>query len=186
MLKTALIADPEMYAALLNPEKYLDNPGELLPWIWRCIEIKSAVTSRDPLEKGERKILNFGHTAGHAFESLSLRRNAPVDHGIAVAHGLLWEIILSATSLKDERGAALPSATLYPFVDMLRNFYPRLAVECSDIEDLLSLMRHDKKNLDSDRINFTLLDDVGRPRWDLYPFEQDIRAAFDIYMDLLG
>ena len=63
----------------------------------RCVEIKEEIVEQDPLEKGLRKVLNFGHTAGHAFESLSFTRNAPLAHGEAVAHGILVELILSHT-----------------------------------------------------------------------------------------
>ncbi|MDE6022495.1 MAG: iron-containing alcohol dehydrogenase, partial [Muribaculaceae bacterium] len=186
MLKTALIADPEMYEALLDVDKYLEDRRLLLPWIMRCIEIKTGVTTRDPKEKGERKILNFGHTAGHAFESFALMRGKPVAHGIAVAHGILWEMVLSATSCKDERKSQLSSSLLYPYADMLKSHYPRLGVKCSDIEELITLMRHDKKNASADKINFTLLDAVGQPTWDMTPSEEDIRSAYEIYGDLIG
>lgn len=187
MLKTALIADPEMYAALLDAGKYLDNPRLLLPWIWRCIEIKTGVTERDPKEKGERKILNFGHTAGHAFESKALQDDSPVGHGIAIAHGLLWELILSAIACKDQRGGkTLDSKLLYPYAGMLKEFYPSLGTKCTDIDRLIELMRHDKKNASQSSINFTLISAPGNPQWDLYPTEEEIRSAFEIYGDLTG
>ena len=187
MLKTALIADPEMYEALLDVDRYLADRRQLLPWIMRCIEIKTGITTRDPKEKGERKILNFGHTAGHAFESMALIDGKPVPHGVAVAHGLLWELILSATA---EAGGArtqkLPTSSLYPYAEMLRTYYPPLGVKCSDIDRLIGLMRHDKKNASQDQINFTLLESEGHPVWDLYPTEKEITAAYEIYGDLTG
>lgn len=187
MLKTALIADPEMYAALLDADKYLDNPRLLLPWIMRCIEIKNGVTLRDPREKGERKILNFGHTAGHALESMALQEGRPVGHGIAVAHGLLWELVVSATACRDERGGKLlDSGFLYPYAQMLKTHYPPLGVKCTDIDRLISLMRHDKKNSSQQLINFTLISEPGSPVWDMFPSEEDIRAAYEIYGDLTG
>lgn len=186
MLKTALIADPKMYTSLLNVKKYLDDRRLLLPWIMRCIEIKTGVTTRDPKEKGERKILNFGHTAGHALESFALMRGKPIAHGIAIAHGLLWELVLSATACKDGRNAHLPSSHLYPYAEMLKTFYPRLGVKCTDIDELITLMRHDKKNSSADSINFTLLNAIGLPTWDLNPTEEEIRTAYDIYRDLIG
>ncbi len=186
MLKTALIADPEMYDALLDIDKYLDDRRLLLPWILRCIEIKTGVTTRDPKEKGERKILNFGHTAGHAIESFALMKGKPLAHGIAVAHGLLWEMVLSATSEGDDRKGMLPSSKLYPFATMLKEHYPAAGVHCTDIDTLISLMRHDKKNTSPDRINFTLLNEIGMPEWDICPTEEEIRSAFEIYGNLTG
>ena len=186
MLKTALIADPEMYEALLDIDKYLNDRRLLLPWILRCIEIKTGVTTRDPKEKGERKILNFGHTAGHAIESFALMNGAPLAHGIAVAHGLLWEMVLSATSEINGRKGMFPSAKLYPFATMLKEYYPAAGVKCSDIDTLISLMRHDKKNSSPDSINFTLLNEVGDPQWDMCPTEDEIRSAFELYGTLTG
>ncbi len=186
MLKTALIADPEMYDALLDIDKYLDDRRLLLPWILRCIEIKTGVTTRDPKEKGERKILNFGHTAGHAIESFALMKGKPLAHGIAVAHGLLWEMVLSATSDGDARKGMLPSSKLYPFATMQKEHYPAAGVHCTDIDTLISLMRHDKKNTSPDRINFTLLNEIGMPEWDICPTEEEIRSAFEIYGNLTG
>ncbi len=185
MLKTALIADPKMYEALLDIERYLDEPRLLLPWIMRCIEIKTGVTTRDPKEKGERKILNFGHTAGHAIESLALINGRPIAHGIAVAHGLLWEMVLSSTS-KGGRKELLPSSRLYPYAAMLKESFPSAGVKCTDIDTLISLMRHDKKNLSPDSINFTLLNEIGNPIWDMCPTEEEIRSAFEIYGNLSG
>ena len=185
MLKTALIADPEMYEALLDADRYLEEPRLLLPWIMRCIEIKTEVTTRDPKEKGERKILNFGHTAGHAMESHALINGRPIAHGIAVAHGLLWEMIISSIA-KEGREASLPSSRLYPYAAMLKQYFPAAGVKCSDIDSLMELMRHDKKNASPDRINFTLLRETGHPEWDMCPSEEDIRAAFEIYGDRTG
>ena len=186
MLKTALIADPVMYDALLDIDLYLENPHLLLPWIMRCIEIKTEVTTRDPKEKGERKILNFGHTAGHALESYALQKGRPMPHGIAVAHGILWELVISATACCDSRETLLTSKILYPYAEMLKNSYPQVGVVCTDIDSLIELMRHDKKNASPDKINFTLLDEIGKPRWDMYPTEDEIRSAFEIYGQLSG
>ena len=184
MLKTALIADPEMYKALLDIDRYLNDRRLLLPWILRCIEIKTGVTTRDPKEKGERKILNFGHTAGHAIESFALMQGKPLAHGIAIAHGLLWEMILSVISEAKGRKGSLPSIDLYPYATMLKEHYPAPGVKCTDIDTLISLMRHDKKNSSPDHINFTLLNGIGSPQWDICPKEEEIRSAFEIYGNL--
>jgi len=59
------------------------------------VEIKSWFVSNDPTEKGIRKALNFGHTVGHAFESFAMQKNRPVQHGFAVAYGMIAELFLS-------------------------------------------------------------------------------------------
>ncbi len=183
MLKTALIADAEMYSALLDVDRYLTDRKLIMPWVKRCIEIKNGVTGRDPEEKGERKILNFGHTAGHAFESFALQKGEPVAHGVAIAHGMLWEMILSASALGTKRRSLLPTDALHTYAVMLKEYYPKLKVGCPDIDGLMTLMHHDKKNIDR-RINFTLLNAIGVPVWDQYPDEEEIRSAYEIYGDL--
>jgi len=59
------------------------------------IEIKKQVVESDPYEKGLRKILNFGHTIGHAVESFYLETNTPLLHGEAIAIGMICEAWLS-------------------------------------------------------------------------------------------
>ncbi len=113
-------------------------------------------------------------------------KGKPWGHGIAVAHGLLWEMVLSATSEGDDRKGMLPSSKLYPFATMLKEHYPAAGVHCTDIDTLISLMRHDKKNTSPDRINFTLLNEIGMPEWDMCPTEEEIRSAFEIYGNLTG
>ncbi|MDE5881255.1 MAG: HAD-IA family hydrolase, partial [Muribaculaceae bacterium] len=72
MIKTGLIADAKLYNELLNVEEVIADTMRLEKAMKRCVEIKEDVVANDPTEKGLRKILNFGHTAGHAFESLAI------------------------------------------------------------------------------------------------------------------
>ena len=95
MLKTGLIADEGLYRSLLDVDAVIADGTRLEGAMKRCVEIKEDVVRQDPTEKGLRKILNFGHTAGHAFESLAIERHKPLAHGEAVAHGMLVELILS-------------------------------------------------------------------------------------------
>ena len=98
---------------------------------------------------------------------------------------MLWEMILSATVADSGLTTLLPSAALHTYAAMLRRHFPRLAVGCPDIDALIGLMHHDKKNSDG-RINFTLLEAVGTPRWDMYPSEDEIRSAYEIYGELMS
>lgn len=183
MLKTGLIASPTLYRTLLShglQEGFSGDLAWLEPLAAQCIDIKKEVTLKDPKEAGLRKILNFGHTAGHAFESLLLGRKRPVPHGIAVAHGILVELILSHT----EKG--LPSALLYPFAELLRNEFGALDSACRDTPELLALMGRDKKNTVAGHPDFTLLTDIGAPVTDCTPAPAAITNALDIYRDLIG
>ena len=134
----------------------------------------------DPTEKGLRKSLNLGHTAGHAFESLALERQSPIPHGYAVAYGLITELVLSHMKLQ------FPSAHLHRLAAYIKNVYGAFDFTCDDYPRLISLMRHDKKNLSASEINFTLLREVGDVQIDCVIAEEDIKAALDITRDLLG
>lgn len=181
MLKTGLIADAELYAMLLDPEIILADNSRLEEAMRRCVEIKEDVVRQDPTEKGLRKILNFGHTAGHAFESLSFKRMTPVAHGEAVAHGILVELILSHMLM------GMDSKEIDRYASgVLKREYPRLAVKCSDIPVLFDLMEHDKKNATAGRPNFTLLTAPGNPVIDCIPEKKDIESALEIYIDIMG
>lgn len=180
MIKTGLIADAALYRSLLDVDKVLADQHLLEKAMKRCVEIKEQVVSQDPTEKGLRKILNFGHTAGHAFESLAIERHIPLAHGEAVAHGMLVELILSHM-LK-----GLDSSEVYRYAnEILKPVYPKSNIKCEDIPLLIRLMAHDKKNATTGKPNFTLLLEPGVPEIDCLPELKEIEAALDIYRDLI-
>ena len=177
MIKTGLIADADLYRKLLDVEKVTEDYGLLEDLMRRCVEIKEDVVRQDPHEKGLRKILNFGHTAGHAFESLSFQRGVPLAHGEAVAHGMLVELILSHM-LKGYDGNEL-----HRYARLLKEEYPLARVKCSDIPALMELMSHDKKNAVAGRPNFTLLVEPGVPEIDCILDNKDVESALEIYLN---
>lgn len=180
MLKTGFIADAALYKSLIDIDAVLADHNALEGAINRCIEIKEEVVRLDPTEKGLRKILNFGHTAGHAFESRAFELGRPVPHGFAVAHGMLVELLLSHM-LK-----GLDSDTVHLYAsEVLKKHYPRLNMGCRDIDALMGLMARDKKNASAGHPNFTLLESVGQPVIDCIPGPKDIEAALEIYCDMV-
>ncbi len=143
-----------------------------------AVKEKARIVKEDPREAGLRKILNFGHTCGHAFETLLLRRNTPVPHGTAVAHGMLVALILSHLRLRTD------SMLIHQYRNkILSNLFPPLPINCDDTDDLLNLMAHDKKNTGG-KITFILLSAIGSPVIDSNVPAADIRSALDIYLDL--
>lgn len=180
MIKTGLIADAALYQSLIDVDNVLADHHRLEKAMKRCVEIKEQVVSQDPTEKGLRKILNFGHTAGHAFESLAIERHIPLAHGEAVAHGMLVELILSHM-LK-----GMDSSEVYRYAnEILKPVYPKSNIKCEDIPLLIKLMAHDKKNATAGKPNFTLLLEPGVPEIDCLPELKEIEAALDIYLDLV-
>jgi 3-dehydroquinate synthase len=68
---------------------------ELIDLILHSINVKADIVTEDPQEKGIRKVLNFGHTLGHAFETISLNSTTPILHGEAISLGIICEAYLS-------------------------------------------------------------------------------------------
>ena len=136
--------------------------------------------SRDPNEKGLRKALNYGHTFGHAFESFSLKHHAegeaPILHGYAVAYGLICELFLSVVK------TGFPSEQMRQTVRFIRDNYGSFNISCDDYDELIALMRHDKKNM-SGVINFTLLDAIGDVLINQTATDEEIREALDFFRE---
>lgn len=181
MIKHGLLSSPEDYAELLAYDILDADLDLLLPLLEKSVRVKERIVEEDPREKGIRRALNLGHTAGHAFESLAIRKGAPIPHGHAVAFGMLVEMILSHSA------ASFPSVELYRYANYLKEQgYGTPAVSCDDYDALIAYMRHDKKNDTPDVINFTMLSAPGRVLIDQTASEDQIRSALDIFRDLLG
>jgi len=161
MLKTGLIESPTLWHDLLNYDLEAMPLEELTPLIRRCVELKEAIVAADPKEEGLRKVLNFGHTFGHALEELSHAQAhpdvEPLDHGYAVLYGMIAELYLSVTKLGCER------EVLQQLSQIMIHTYGKPACKCSDRERLIALMKQDKKNERAAEINVTLLRAVGSP-----------------------
>lgn len=154
MLKHGLIADEKYYYNLLAFDTYTPDFNLLHKLICESILIKNKIVEADPQEKGLRKALNFGHTFGHAFETLAMRHSTPILHGHAVAYGMMCELIMS----RDKLG--LDTQFVEQACVDLSLLYGPLSVDESNIDELIELMRHDKKN-DNRGINFTLIPTPG-------------------------
>ena len=139
MLKHGLLDGEAVYNKLLDYD--FDNVAGngLLRLVEESVNVKRRIVEQDPFEQGLRRALNLGHTAGHAFESLALKRNSPVPHGYAVAWGMVVEAVLSHT----EKG--FPSAELYRLADYVCRHYGAFHITCDDYPELIEFMRHDKK-----------------------------------------
>lgn len=152
MLKHGLI-DSEPHWAMLKQVMPFDNINDL---IRDSIEIKSGVVSQDPTEKNLRKVLNFGHTLGHAIESHFLEKDKyhPLLHGEAIVAGMIMESYLSHKLL------GLGTNQLEDIKKTFQKRYKKIEFTESDIEDILSLLIFDKKNTHGN-INFVLLQRIG-------------------------
>lgn len=128
------------------------------PWsdlVSRSIEIKKEVVKADPFESGLRKILNFGHTLGHAVESYFLEKgDQRLLHGEAIAVGMICEAYLS------HKLTGLSSDSLDEIVAFLKRIYSPVAIDQSLFEEIIGLTLQDKKN-ERGSIQFSLLKEIG-------------------------
>ena len=153
MIKYGFITD----ANLLNV-----NLETYQQYIARTGEIKREIVAKDPTEKGLRKILNFGHTIGHATESHSMTTDCPLLHGEAVALGMVAALWLSV------KQCGLDEKVLHDYEKQL----PMLLSEAelnlteADVESVLDYLVLDKKNK-GEKPQFVLLEAVGKPVWDV-------------------
>lgn len=176
MLKHGLLASPQMLAELLRFDVGVPQPSVLEQMVKDSVGVKQRVVLEDPTEQGMRKALNLGHTVGHAFESLALRRGRPVLHGYAVAWGLIAELYLS--TLK----TGFPVDILRQVTTFVNENYGHFDITCNDYPYLLELMAHDKKNT-AGVINFSLLSDVGQLRLNQTASQKEIEEALDFFRD---
>ena len=176
MLKHGLISDVDTWRELVTFDLFRPDFRQLQGMVARSVAVKERIVAADPFERGLRKALNFGHTAGHAFEELALRRCQPVLHGHAVACGMVCELYMSCVK------TGFPIGLMRQTVAFIRDNYGRLNVDCDDYPELYELMKHDKKNV-SDVINFTLLAGIGDIRTDQTATRKEIYDAFDFYRE---
>lgn len=161
IVKHGLIADKNYWkdiktlsSSLLNQKKGT-NGDSWEEFIFKSIQIKNEIVLKDPYENGLRKALNFGHTIGHAVESLSLKKDRkPLLHGEAIAIGMICESYLS------RKYCGLPSKEMEDIHSFIRSIFDPKPVKHS-FQSLVSIMKQDKKNRDAE-INFTLLNSIGK------------------------
>ena len=168
MLKYGLIKDVALFDVLKGFKK--ESDFHRVDIIEKCIRIKVAITDEDPYEKGDRKLLNFGHTIGHAVEGCFLAIS-PVDHGHAVGLGMCAEAYISM------RRGLLNKEDFQTIQALLGKIYPCLDFSDKDIENMITLMYNDKKN-ESGKIFSVLLEGIGSATYHNELSEQEIRDSF--------
>lgn len=179
MLKHGLISDRDHWARLMNFD--LQNPDLkiLQELVRRSVEVKENIVLQDPHEHGIRKALNFGHTLGHAFESLALEQNHPVLHGYAVAWGMVGELYLSC------KRQGFPHDVMFQTVQFIKEHYGVFAFDCKRYERIYELMTHDKKNAGGS-INTTLLGGIGDIKINQTTGKDEVFEMLDFYRETMG
>ncbi|CAE7439769.1 aroB [Symbiodinium microadriaticum] len=152
------------------------NGQDWLEIIQRSVEIKQEIVEQDPLESGLRKILNFGHTLGHAVETWHLSEGHPILHGEAIAIGMIMEAYLS-------RKLELISESQFTMImDTCLKFFGHIS-SVPRSEQLIPLLMQDKKN-SAGKINYSLIDNIGHCKYDVTVSISLMTEAIDHYRKL--
>ncbi|HLP11267.1 MAG TPA: 3-dehydroquinate synthase [Flavobacteriales bacterium] len=173
MIKHAILESAEAWNELTNAT--ITNKAAIQQLLYRSVQFKSKIVTADANEKGLRKILNFGHTVGHAIETFFLETDKPhLKHGEAIVAGMIVELFISETKL------GFNPETTQKIIGFLNEFYSKVKLEKGDFIRLIEIMKTDKKNRGSE-YNFTLMRDIGNPEFDQPVLPQDIDVALNRY-----
>lgn len=171
VIKHALISDQDLWQEISTKTLVQQNWDKLLH---HSAEFKYSIIEQDPKEKGIRKILNAGHTIGHAIESYLLADHRKVMHGEAVAAGLVAEAYLAQQrnllSIDD-----LEAIRIY-----ISAVYGKLNFSESEIEAIANLTLQDKKNKGNE-ILCVLLKKIGTAGWDYAISLEEVKRALTFY-----
>lgn len=172
ILKHGLIWDRNYWEKIRNT--YIQS-ADWNPIIKKSVTIKHAVVTADPQERGLRKILNFGHSLGHAIETHFLETPNPLLHGEAIAIGMLLESFLA--NLK----GLLSLEDLDEITRVMKHYYelPKLP----DPEDILQWLVQDKKN-EGSKLNFSLIEQIGKCNFDVEVNTEEIKESLAFYQEI--
>jgi len=176
VLKHGLIRD-KAYWEKLQTISIKDT--DWLPIIQHSVQIKEKIVTEDPYEKGLRKILNFGHTVGHAIESFYLQKSdrEHLLHGEAIAIGMICESYISYLH------SNLSSEDLYQIAALILSHFLKVEINVSDYKAIIELCYQDKKN-EHRKINGIELEGIGKASYDHIWSETELMQSLEFYATL--
>jgi 3-dehydroquinate synthase len=170
VIKHCLISDVEMW------DKVRINSLDDQDWktlVTHSVEFKWSVVEEDPKEKGLRKILNFGHTVGHAVEGYFLANGNRIFHGEAIAVGMVCESYLAY------KKGLLNKAGLDQITEYILKIFEKISIP-QHTEPILAGVLQDKKNK-GNKILMALTNHVGKAVWDIEINEEEIKSSLTYY-----
>ena len=178
MIKHAILRGGSLYEQLRTTDASRWKDNITADSIRDSFQFKISIVKDDFQESGLRKILNFGHTIGHAVESVMHASSQPINHGEAVAIGMCCASMLSEkyTGLDPEIGANIRT--------YVYELFGRRAMSNGEIREIARMSRTDKKNAE-DSLRMVLLEDIGKPVYDISVPESDILTVLTQYQDRL-
>ena len=174
VIKHCLIADASKWEEIRQKDFEEQNWTDL---ITHSVQIKRRIVEEDPTEKGLRKVLNFGHTLGHAVETCFLNKtaNQRLFHGEAIAIGMIMESYISF-----ER-KMIDQQTLSGIEEFIFATYGKVNIKTEDIEQIIGLTRQDKKNKGKE-VRFSLLTGAGQCAYDVVVSASEMRKSIAYYL----
>ena len=174
VIKHCLINDATKFKEITKIN-WKDNNWEEI--VRHSILIKSEVVENDLNEEGLRKILNFGHTIGHAIETTYLEKKNKFFHGEAIAIGMICESYISFHK------KMLSENELNTISGYILSVFKSNKIEY--LEEILKNAKHDKKNFNK-KIMISLLEEVGKCNFDFEVSEDEIKKSIEYYNKLIS
>jgi 3-dehydroquinate synthase len=172
IVKMALIADKKLITDLHDGKKQLEEI------IFKSVILKAAIVKKDPLDNGIRKILNFGHTVGHAIEGILLGTKHELLHGEAIAIGMIIESFIAL----DKK--LISKTDLTAVINLISPNYKLLKFTKTQYKTIFELIQHDKKNKNT-IIRMSLLKGLGSCLFNQDVSNAQIEKAFANYTTLI-
>lgn len=173
IIKHCLIRDVKMWNVIRAKDLIEQNIDELVA---HSVKIKKEIVTEDPQEKGLRKILNFGHTLGHAIETHFLEKpKGKLLHGEAIAAGMIMESFMAY------KRDLISFETLSQVEEFIFSVYGKVVIPDDEILAILNHTKQDKKNRGSE-IRFSLINGSGSCAFDIACTKQEMKKAIQFYM----
>jgi 3-dehydroquinate synthase len=174
MLKHALITSKDVWLDLKSVSSIEEMKD--VSRIQTSQAIKCDAVLKDPLDQGQRKALNFGHTVGHAIEGYYLDSLA-LSHGHCVALGIVVEAHISFSK------GLMTASDMTDISGTVRSWYEIPAFDETAFDELVELMKNDKKN-SANKILGCALNDIGKCSWDVEYTEREIKEGLEYLLKL--
>jgi 3-dehydroquinate synthase len=173
IIKHCLLSDKTMWDVIRKKNL---NEQDWNALVAHSVAFKASVTQADPKESGLRKILNFGHTVGHAIESYFLNLPIRLLHGEAIAIGIIAESWIA------KQKGLLSDEELQQMQLFILSIFGKVKLP-NDKSGIIKIALQDKKNV-GDKILIAVPKGIGKHTWDVAVSEYDFNAALEYYQSL--
>ena len=174
IIKHCLISDRGMWETI-SKKSLEEQDWDAL--VKHSVSFKAGITTEDPKEKGIRKILNAGHTIGHALESYLLESGHRILHGEAIAIGMIAEGYIA------QQKKLLTDVEFKAICNYILQIFKKVSLTQEQVNAAAKLTVQDKKNK-GNKILCVLLDGIGKAKWDVEINEEEVKRALSFYCTL--